>query len=116
MTAVGVVCISTLLITSVVHGQTTVKDFMEAVSDEKHPRRDVFFSYYLGVMDQTLNMGNHLKMWCFPQPMPTRVQLTQEFITDVGELALDQGHEKTLAMQLDQALLHLWGKRYLCKR
>jgi hypothetical protein len=107
---------ATVLGSSVAYPQSTVKDFMEAVTDEKYPKREVFLSYYSGVMDQTMNMGNHLKMWCFPQPMPSRVRLTQEFVADLGQLALEQGHEATLAMQLDQALLNRWGKRYLCKK
>ncbi len=89
---------------------------MAVVTDEKHPKQELFLSYYFGVMDQTMNMGTHLKMWCFPQPMPSRVRLTQEFVADLGQLALEQGHETTLAMQLDQALLNRWGKRYLCKK
>src|SRR5688500_10073311 len=105
-----------MLVSTSAVAQSTVKEFMEAVTDERHPKREVHLAYFSGLMDQTINMGKHLKMWCFPQPTPSRVRLTQEFVADLGQLALEQGHEQTLAMQLDQALLNRCGQRYLCKR
>jgi len=95
----------------------TVREFMSAVTNDKNPKEaENALIYFNGVLDTTMAMGERfrLRLWCFPRPIPSRTRLNQEFIADLGQLALEIGEAKAFPMQIDAALINRWSKRYPC--
>lgn len=96
---------------------TTVNEFMEAATtDPPTPQSELIVTYFQGVLDATMYLGTQMRAFCFPDPLPSRLRLNQEFIADLGQLALEVGREQALSMQVDQALANRWAKRYPCKQ
>lgn len=90
----------------------TVAEFAKAYSSKENA--DLYLTYMSGVIDATMNLGGHLKIWCFPSPMPTEKEFLTNYMNDFMMYKDFVGKEKAREMQMDQMLFISWEKRYLC--